>query len=208
MSPEIWANKPYDAKSDVWAVGCLIYELCMLSPPFLANDMNGLAAKIKTTNAPRVSKHYSEDLANLVALMLHKDPRARPSCDQILAAPAVQARVALVPAEPEDEWAGEGMRQHMISTIKVPAGFGYGGHARGGQGGLVLPVPNFPPPPRPASSAAEGGAGAVLTLAASPAMSFARKGGESIASSYTRHPSAHTSLRASYGLFDQISGDM
>ena len=130
MSPEIWANKPYDAKSDVWAVGCLIYELCMLSPPFLANDMNGLAAKIKTTSAPRVSKHYSEDLANLVALLLHKDPRARPSCDQILAAPAVQARLALVQAEPEDEWAGEGMRQHMISTIKVPEVFGYGGHAR------------------------------------------------------------------------------
>jgi serine/threonine protein kinase len=84
MSPEIWANKPYDAKSDVWAVGCLIYELCMLSPPFLANDMNGLAAKIKTTNAPRVSKHYSEDLANLVALLLHKDPRARPSCAEVV----------------------------------------------------------------------------------------------------------------------------
>ena len=76
MSPEIWANKPYDAKSDVWAVGCLVYELCMLAPPFLANDMNGLAAKIKTTTAPRVSKHYSDDLANLVALMLAKDPRA------------------------------------------------------------------------------------------------------------------------------------
>jgi len=70
MSPEIWMNKPYDNRSDVWALGCLIYELAMLSPPFLANDMNGLALKVKTAPAPRISKHYSEDLANLVASML------------------------------------------------------------------------------------------------------------------------------------------
>jgi len=70
MSPEIWSNKPYDQKSDMWALGCLIYELCMLMPPFLANDMNGLAAKVKTAAAPRISKHYSDDLAALVAALL------------------------------------------------------------------------------------------------------------------------------------------
>lgn len=46
MSPEIWNNKPYDGKSDIWAMGCLLYELAMLVPPFLANDMNGLALKV------------------------------------------------------------------------------------------------------------------------------------------------------------------
>ena len=70
MSPEIWASKPYDHKSDMWALGCLLYELAMLSPPFLANDMNGLAQKVKTTSAARISKHYSDDLANLVAALL------------------------------------------------------------------------------------------------------------------------------------------
>jgi len=70
MSPEIWLNKPYDSKSDMWALGCLLYELAMLVPPFLANDMNGLAVKVKTTPATRISKHYSDDLAGLVAAML------------------------------------------------------------------------------------------------------------------------------------------
>ena len=42
----------------------------MLAPPFIANDMAGLAVKVKTGAAPRVSKHYSEDLQNLVASML------------------------------------------------------------------------------------------------------------------------------------------
>jgi len=157
MSPEIWANKPYDAKSDVWATGCLIYELCMLQPPFLANDMNGLGAKIKTTTAPRISKHYSEDLANLVASMLAKDPRARPSVNDVLSSMSVQAKMSLVPQEDESEWAGEGMRQQMISTIKVPVSFGYGGHARGSNGGLNLPAPSFPsaPVPRPVTSPAK-----------------------------------------------------
>jgi NIMA (never in mitosis gene a)-related kinase 1/4/5 len=70
MSPEIWSNRPYDQRSDMWALGCLLYELAMLAPPFLANDMNGLSHKVKTAPAPRVSKHYSDDLANLVAALL------------------------------------------------------------------------------------------------------------------------------------------
>ena len=70
MSPEIWSNRPYDHRSDMWALGCLLYELAMLAPPFLANDMNGLSHKVKTAPAPRVSKHYSDDLANLVAALL------------------------------------------------------------------------------------------------------------------------------------------
>ena len=35
MSPEIWANRPYDAGSDMWALGCTLYELAALRPPFL-----------------------------------------------------------------------------------------------------------------------------------------------------------------------------
>jgi serine/threonine protein kinase len=106
MSPEIWSNKPYDAKSDIWAVGCLLYELTMLQPPFLANDMNALAQKIKTTTAPRISKHYSEDLANLVASMLRPDPKQRPTVDQLLSSPAVTSRLQAVPPEEEGIWAG------------------------------------------------------------------------------------------------------
>ena len=34
MSPELMQEKAYDAKSDIWSLGCLIYELCALKPPF------------------------------------------------------------------------------------------------------------------------------------------------------------------------------
>jgi hypothetical protein len=145
MSPEIWANRPYDVKSDVWALGCLVYELAQLAPPFLANDMNALGAKVKTAPAPRVSKHYSEDLANVCALLLSKDPRARPDIKALLAMPAVQARMGTVPTDDEGcAWAGEDMRAHMLSTIKLPTGFGYAGVRVGGPGGLALPAPSYP----------------------------------------------------------------
>ena len=74
MAPEIWSKRPYDAKCDVWALGCIIHELCTLNPPFLANDMNGLASKVKTARTPRISKRYSDDLANLISRMLSESP--------------------------------------------------------------------------------------------------------------------------------------
>ena len=41
-SPEVWADKPYDYKSDIWSVGCIIYELCTLKPPFRGSNLDKL----------------------------------------------------------------------------------------------------------------------------------------------------------------------
>ncbi len=45
-SPEVWAEKPYDAKSDIWSMGCVIYEICALKPPFKGNSMEQLFRSI------------------------------------------------------------------------------------------------------------------------------------------------------------------
>lgn len=143
-------NKPYDAKSDVWALGCLVYELAMLTPPFCARDVNSLAAKVKTAPVPRVTSHYSQDLVRIIHAMLTKDPRQRPDVATILSDPAVTSRMqAVLPADDKDDaWAGETMRTQMIATIRVPAGFGLGGlGARYGaapNGGLKLPAASYP----------------------------------------------------------------
>jgi NIMA (never in mitosis gene a)-related kinase len=38
-SPEIWRDKPYDFKSDIWSIGIIIYEITMLKVPFKAEDI-------------------------------------------------------------------------------------------------------------------------------------------------------------------------
>lgn len=45
-SPEIWKEKPYDFKNDIWAVGCILYEMMSLHPPFRAKTMEGLYKKV------------------------------------------------------------------------------------------------------------------------------------------------------------------
>lgn len=45
-SPEVWKDEPYDEKSDIWSLGCVLYELITLKPPFRAEDMEGLFKKV------------------------------------------------------------------------------------------------------------------------------------------------------------------
>ena len=46
MSPEVCENRPYSVKSDTWALGCVLYELCTLQHAFAADNLLGLVYKI------------------------------------------------------------------------------------------------------------------------------------------------------------------
>eukprot|EP00347_Sterkiella_histriomuscorum_P006900 403351001 len=83
-SPEVWKDEAYDIKSDMWSLGCVIYELITLRPPFQANDMDGLYKQVTKGTLRPIGRKYSDDLWKTVKSILQVDPKKRPNCDQIL----------------------------------------------------------------------------------------------------------------------------
>mmetsp|Transcript_15367 Transcript_15367/g.53383 ORF Transcript_15367/g.53383 Transcript_15367/m.53383 type:complete len:889 (-) Transcript_15367:31-2697(-) len=92
LSPELCEDKPYNEKSDVWALGCVLYELCTLKHPFDAQNQGALIWKIIQGKYPRISSAYSSPLHKLVKKLLSRDYKTRPTVRQILCSQVVQAK--------------------------------------------------------------------------------------------------------------------
>jgi NIMA (never in mitosis gene a)-related kinase len=89
MSPEVCQNKPYTYKSDVWALGCVLYELCTLKHAFNAENLLGLVFKIVQDKQDPLPEMYSDDLKALVTILLNKSDLERPNVLDILKMPFV-----------------------------------------------------------------------------------------------------------------------
>ncbi|XP_017922196.1 PREDICTED: serine/threonine-protein kinase Nek4 isoform X4 [Capra hircus] len=95
MSPELFSNKPYNYKSDIWALGCCVYEMATLKHAFNAKDMNSLVYRIIEGKLPPMPKDYSPELAELIRTMLSKRPEERPSVRSILRQPYIKRQISL-----------------------------------------------------------------------------------------------------------------
>lgn len=89
FSPEVCENRPYDFKSDIWSMGCVLYEICTFSRPFESRNMLALVRKICQDEYPPLPDRYSDNLKNLVKKLLNKDPKMRPSCSRIFKMPFI-----------------------------------------------------------------------------------------------------------------------
>jgi len=104
MAPEIFRKVPYSAKADMWALGCVLYEVLTLKHAFDANDMNGLAMKIVRGKYPEIpstftdgagrSGAYSPDLREKIKALLNPNPEHRPSSTELLKQPLLQAQIS------------------------------------------------------------------------------------------------------------------
>lgn len=76
-------GKGYDTKTDIWSLGCVLYETIELKRPFEATNLPHLVAKITSAEYEPISRRYTDALDSLVGRMLHRDPTVRPSASRV-----------------------------------------------------------------------------------------------------------------------------
>ncbi|XP_012890269.1 PREDICTED: serine/threonine-protein kinase Nek5 [Dipodomys ordii] len=94
LSPEICQNRPYNNKTDIWSLGCVLYELCTLRHPFEGTNLHQLVLKICQAQLAPISPRFSHDLQSLVLQLFKVSPRDRPSVNSILKKPFLEILIA------------------------------------------------------------------------------------------------------------------
>ena len=95
-------------------MGCVLYEMAALVPPFRADDMQGLYKKVLKGQYPKIPSHYSQDLSKIIRVLLQVHAHLRPTTDQLLKMPTMMDKFELL----EDESPSE--QSILLKTIRYP----------------------------------------------------------------------------------------
>ncbi len=114
-SPEVWSNKPYDYKSDIWSVGCIIYELCALKPPFRGISLEDLYQNVLKGKYEPIPSIYSKELSQVIGIMLQVRTDLRPDVNKLIVNPLIIKKIDYSTLDAKD---AENL--NMLNTIKLP----------------------------------------------------------------------------------------
>ena len=133
LSPELCENKPYNHKSDVWSLGCVVYEMMTGSHPFNAQNQGALFVKILKGKYPPVrGVSFSPDLKELMDRCLTVNQTRRPDTAGILRSRAARAKAQTLGLTlPSDVPPPSNPREAFDSIAKVPGWAGSGGGGGG-----------------------------------------------------------------------------
>merc|ERR1719313_2272961 len=92
MCPEICRGKPYSWGSDMWAMGCVLFEMCALQVPFNGHDLKSLISNITKAPIPTLPPQYSKGMEGILNKLLCRNPANRLQADDILELPLVSAQ--------------------------------------------------------------------------------------------------------------------
>ena len=121
-SPEVWRDEPYSYKSDLWSIGCVIYELCALRPPFRGKDLDELFVNVCKGKVDRISHVYSDDLWKMILMLLQVDVKKRCNCDKFLNSKLITRKIQEMKNQDKDYKYLEKNKDisdgHLLDTIK------------------------------------------------------------------------------------------
>ncbi|KAG8450816.1 hypothetical protein GDO86_003183 [Hymenochirus boettgeri] len=148
ISPELCEGKPYNQKSDIWALGCVLYELTSLKRAFEAANLPALVLKIMSGTFAPISDRYSPELRHLILSMLNLDPSKRPQLNEIMAHPIcipallnLYSDIGSIKMRVEKPLAAVHAVSRVRPTSRIPSA-----RSRGGRVGHSLARPGIPPP--------------------------------------------------------------
>ncbi|NWS15205.1 NEK11 kinase, partial [Pachyramphus minor] len=93
MSPEVLKHQGYNTKSDIWSLGCILYEMCCMSHAFTGQNFLSVVIKIVEGDTPSLPDRYPSKLNALLCSMLNKDPSLRPAAAEILKTPYIDEQL-------------------------------------------------------------------------------------------------------------------
>ena len=123
-SPEVWRDEPYSYKSDLWSIGCVIYEMCALRPPFNGKDLDDLFENVCRGKVKRISSFYSDDLWNMILMLLQNDVNKRVDCDGFLNSDLIKSKINEFKSNPNTHY--EGCELEKNRSIKIDNDILYG----------------------------------------------------------------------------------
>ena len=119
-SPEVWMEKPYSAKCDIWSLGCVLYEMAAQKPPFTSHDLKSLKRTIISGVFKRIPSGYSADLDNFIRLCLRVDPKDRLSAGALLEHDLMKKRFASMDENTIDQSLSGSSSRRLLEKITAP----------------------------------------------------------------------------------------
>ncbi|NWW43483.1 NEK11 kinase, partial [Pedionomus torquatus] len=93
MSPEVLKHQGYNTKSDIWSLGCILYEMCCMNHAFTGQNFLSVVLKIVEGNTPSLPDIYPSELNAVLCSMLNKNPSLRPAAAEILKIPYIDEQL-------------------------------------------------------------------------------------------------------------------
>ncbi|NXH92289.1 NEK11 kinase, partial [Edolisoma coerulescens] len=93
MSPEVLKHQGYNTKSDIWSLGCILYEMCCMNHAFTGQNFLSVVLKIVEGETPSLPDRYPSKLNAVLCSMLNKNPSLRPAASEILKTPYIDEQL-------------------------------------------------------------------------------------------------------------------